>query len=78
MIKGLLLLTLGLIGSFVTGVELMGYMSGEPIEFTTTKFGTLSGWGAITAQGSMFVLGLVFIAMGVIMLKRTGSGSALK
>ena len=66
---------LGLLGTWSTATDLLGYLNGDPIVYTSSKFGTLSGRAAIAATGAMFVVGAVLIAWGVLVFKKANNGN---
>ena len=75
-IEGIIFLVLGILLVIVVGVELIGYISGEPIKYTSYRFGTLSGWTAISTRAASFIAGIIFIIWGVLAIKMGHGKSA--
>ena len=75
-IEGTIFLVLGVLLVAVVITELIGYIFGEPIKHTSYRYGTLSGWTAISTQVASFFAGIIFVIWGVLAIKKGNDKSA--
>jgi len=75
-IEGILFFVLGALLVISASDVLVKLVSGESIQYTSYRYGTLSGGAAISAQIAAFVGGLIFVVLGIFAIRKGNSESA--
>ena len=69
LIKGFIAILFGLTVALLSGNELANYYAGSAIEYSSSKYGTLSGMSAISFQVALLIVGIAFILWGLYLVK---------
>jgi len=75
-IEGIFLFVLGALLVISASDVLIKLASGESIQYTSYRYGTLSGGAAISTTIGAFVGGLIFVVLGIFAIKKGNNESA--